>query len=99
MRVLLSVPPCQFRSGHVVVVILLLELRVRPTALQGIVIWWSLPAVYDFLRGPKHQAFRVFRGKSWKVWKTFLEAADVGLEGLLTGSTVALRIREDDGLR
>ena len=48
--------------------------------------------MYDFLRGPKHQAFRVFRGKSWKVWKTFLEAADVGLEGLLTGSTVALRI-------
>ena len=55
--------------------------------------------MYDFLRGPKHQAFGVFRGERWKVWKTFLEAADVGLEALLTGNTVASRIREDDGLQ
>ena len=49
-------------------------------ALKGIVIWWSLPAVYDFRRGPKHQALRR------KAWKTFLEAEDVGPGGLPTGA-------------
>ena len=34
-----------------------LKARVQPNALQWIVIWWSLPALYDFLRVPKHQAF------------------------------------------
>ena len=73
----------------------LLEVRVRPIALQGIVVWWSLPAVYDFLRGPKHQASGVFRGGLWKVWKTFLEAAGV----VLKACSQATLIREDDGLR
>ena len=72
MRVLLSVPPVQIgpcRGGDS-----LLEVRVQPIALQGVVIWWSLPAVHDFLRGPKHQAFGVFRGKRWKVWMWVLKA-------------------------
>ena len=42
--------------------------------------------MYDFLRGPEHQALGVFRGKRWKVRKTFLEATVVGLEGLLTAT-------------
>ena len=73
-----------------------LEVRVQPNALRGIVIWWSLPAVYDFLCGPKHQALLdsvVSVGKlgtlSWEQQSP---------EGLLTGNTLASTMREDGGL-
>ena len=51
--------------------------------------WWSLPGIFGILRGPDTTAWHVFRRKRWQAWQAFLEEADVGDQGLLTGRTKA----------
>ena len=69
--------PCAFGEAARVPV------RVSLRSVRGLHLWWSLPALFDFLSVKEGATWGAVRRKMWQSWKTMIDEADFGTDDLL----------------